>query len=825
MGANGVQRTMTSIKLITSHLIDECLQHIAESETIYLLVSFTMASGVRLIEASLKEAAKRGAEIKVLTGDYLFVTQPEALLNLTAIHPDIEVRLWKSNGRSFHPKAYIFRKTVGDDAVIVGSSNLSKSALTTGVEWSLSIAAPATDIPVDEAEARFLEMFYSESTVPVNAVTIGAYEEEYETSHGQHLDLGKAWSEAEELTAMFEDVSTAELDTDAVRDAKLDYSDAIELRPAQEEALSELASTREEGYDKALVVMATGLGKTFLAALFARGFRRVLFIAHREEILVQAQRAFARILPERRGGLFTGTQKKPDGDIVFASIMTLARKHHRTQFPPDHFDLIVVDEFHHAAAASYQAVIDWFQPDFLLGITATPDRTDARDVYAICDGNVAYRVDFLEAIERGWLAPFHYIGVYDETDYSQIRWLGSRYDEHELLAAQTRASMAALVYNAWQENKQTRGIAFCSSVVQAQFLQRFFQSRGVSCVCLHGGSSARERAEAIQKLNSGELELIFTVDLFNEGVDIPAVDTLLFVRPTESLTVFTQQVGRGLRVHEGKTHCAIIDLIGNYRNADIKLGLFDAVQVREDARSVRTIRIPPSVPDGCSIDLDLRVIDLIRVMRSKRHPRKALLRDDYFLVKRDLGRRPTYLEMHLHGSMDSKAIKQEYGGYFPFLSAIGELDEREQEVLCAFEDWLKELESTNMTKSYKMVLLLAMLERGERDWPKRITPGEVAPFFHAYYVEKEYRRRTDFNDGTTRNFMQYDPAKVAKLVAKMPMTKWSGSSKGIARFSGTEFWFELDKDGLNADVFKWTREICLYRLHFHFERKGQASSN
>ncbi|WDL99110.1 DEAD/DEAH box helicase family protein [Alicyclobacillus sp. ALC3] len=815
---------MTSIKLITSHLIDECLRHIEESETIYLLISFTMISGVDLIESALREAAHRGADIKFLTGDYLFVTQPEALADLIAIHPGIEVRLWKSAGVSFHPKAYIFRKAIGDDAVIVGSSNLSRSALTTGVEWNLAVAAPDGDIPVNEAEVRFLKMFYSESTVSVNAVTIAAYEEEYELYHSQHMNLAKAWSEAEELATMFEDVSTTEQDADAVHDAKLDYPDAIELRPAQEEALAELASTRDEGYDKALVVMATGLGKTFLAALFAKDFRRVLFIAHREEILVQAQRAFARILPERRGGLFTGTEKKSDGDIVFASVMTLARKHHRTQFPPDHFDLIVVDEFHHAAATSYQAVIDWFQPDFLLGITATPDRTDARDVYAICDGNVAYRMDFVEAIQRRWLSPFHYIGVYDETDYSRIRWLGSRYDEQELLAVQTRESMATLAYSAWQTHKQTRAIAFCSSVVQAQFLQRFFQSRGVSCVCLHGGSSARERAEAIQKLNSGDLELIFTVDLFNEGVDIPAVDTLLFVRPTESLTVFTQQVGRGLRIHEGKTHCAIIDLIGNYRNADIKLGLFDAAQVREDVRSVRTIRIPPSVPDECSIDLDLRVIDLIRVMRSKRHPRKDLLREGYLSVKRDLGRRPTYLEMHLHGSTDSKAIKQEYGGYFPFLSAIGELGEREEDVLRDFDDWFREVESTRMTKSYKMVLLHAMLERGEQDWPKPISPGEVAPFFHAYYVEKEYRRRTDFNDRETQNLIQYDQGKVANLIAEMPMTKWSGSSKGIARFSGTEFWFELDREDLNTDLFKWTREICLYRLHVYFERKRQAKS-
>lgn len=818
-------RLMSSVKLITSQLITDCIQHIQESETIYLLISFVMGSGVCILESSLRDAASSGADIKVLTGDYLFVTEPEALIALARIHPDIEVRLWHSGGISFHPKAYIFRKRLRDDVVIVGSSNLSKSALTTGVEWNLSVSAPAADIPVDEAETKFLNMFYSDSTVPVNAVSVAAYRDVYEAYHRMNPNLAKTWSESEKLATMFAELNPPAVHPDQTHDVAAPYLVNFEPRPAQVEALQELGATRADGYDKSLVVMATGLGKTFLAALFARDYPRVLFIAHREEILTQAQRAFQSISPDKSSGLLTGRQKEAKADIVFASIMTLARKQHRTQFPQDHFDLIIVDEFHHAAAASYQAVIDWFRPSFLLGITATPDRADSRDVYALCDGNVAYRVDFIEAIKRRWLAPFHYIGVYDETDYSEIRWLGTKYDEQELLAAQTRESMAQLVIDAWRRNKQSRTITFCSTVTQARYLVRYFESNDVRCVCLHGGSSPQERSEGIRQLSSGEIEIVFTVDLFNEGIDIPAADTLLFVRPTESLTVFTQQIGRGLRIHDGKTHCTIIDLIGNYRNADLKLSLFDAAEAREDLLGLRNIRIPPRVPEGCSIDLDLRVIDLIRVMRSKRYPRKDLLRDDYFRVKLDLGRRPTYVEMHLLGSTDSKAIKQEYEGYIPFLANIGELGGKEIETFHAFETWFRELESTVMTKSYKMVMLLAMLERGERDWTKPISPSDIAPFFHAYYTEKEYRRRTDFNDRKTKGLVDYDRAKVGNLIAEMPMTKWAGSSGGIARFSGTEFWFHLDQERLNDDVFHWTKEICLYRLHAYFERKGQAPSN
>ena len=221
-------------------------------------------------------------------------------------------------------------------------------------------------------------------------------------------------------------------------------------------------------------------------------------------------------------------------------------------------------------------MLDYFKPKFLLGITATPDRNDNKDVYAICKGNVAYRIDFLEAIQRQWLAPFNYVGVYDDTDYSQLTWLGTRYAEDDLLKVQLREEMAEKILEAWNRYKQTRTLVFCSSIQQAIFLSDYFNKQGYKTVSLHSKQVNISRNKAIKMLEKGEIDAIFTVDLFNEGVDIPSVDTLLFVRPTESLTVFTQQIGRGLRLHDRiKKNCVIIDLIGNYRNADIKLSLFD----------------------------------------------------------------------------------------------------------------------------------------------------------------------------------------------------------------------------------------------------------
>lgn len=819
---------MSSIKLITSQLLNTCIQHMENAESIYLLISFTMESGVRLLTPFLRDAAERGADVKILTGDYLYVTQPDALAALGQIHPTIAVRLWNSRGTAFHPKAYLFRKSDADDVLIVGSSNISQSALTTGVEWNLSLAAANhREIAIDEAEDLFLNMFYAEQTVPVNPISIVQYRQIYEAYHRQNPNFIREWTDAEALSTIFETESDGRHST-ALGPATA-YMVQISPRPAQIEALHQLNVTRSEGYNKALVVMATGLGKTFLAALFAQAYRRVLFVAHREEILLQAQRAFQTVSPDKSTGLFTGRQKDGEADIVFASILTLGSKRHRTRFHRNDFDLIIIDEFHHAAAATYHDVMDWFQPAFQLGITATPDRADGREIYALCDGNVAYRVDFLEAIVRGWLAPFHYIGIYDETDYNQIRWLGSKYDEHELLAAQTKDSMARVVLDAWTKYAQSRGIAFCSSVAQALFLAQYFQTRGVRCVCLHGGSAPSLRAKTIQQLTDGELHLLFTVDLFNEGVDIPAVDTLLFVRPTESLTIFTQQLGRGLRHHPGKTHCTIVDVIGNYRNADLKLSLFNIAESIENVEHVgksltRRIPVMPRVPQGCSVDLDLQVIDLLEVMRLKKQPRKDHLRAGYSRLTFELGRRPSYLEFHLLGGMDSRGIKQEFGSFVHFLAAMDELDEIELDAFLAYGKWFRELEGTAMTKGYKMVMLLAMLERGEHNWFKPAPAIEIAAFFHHYYMDAAYRRKIDFSDKRTTDLAEYNPTKIARLITQMPMSKWSGSSRGLAKFEGASFWFDLDVQQKTArHLFEWTKEICLYRLHAYFERKASRS--
>jgi superfamily II DNA or RNA helicase/HKD family nuclease len=812
---------MSKIEFIKSHLVDKLKQQIETSTTICILTSFVMKSGVEVLKESLKKAAERDADIKICAGDYLYVTQPEALRELISIHPKIEVRLWRSNGVSFHPKAYLFENEK-DGYFIVGSSNLSRSALTSGIEWNIGLHKCVEEEVFAEVMQEFLELFYAEQTIQVNEETIKEYAKQYAHYHQRHTNLVRQWAQLEEVELMLPLEKQDSLPMEQNEAPQMIHEKAnvmygtIQPRFAQVEALEQLETTYAEGYDRAMVVMATGLGKTYLAAFFARNFDRVLFIAHREEILHQAKQSFQRVLPNKTFGIYDGKTKEGQADIIFASIFTLSMKKHLEVFRQNEFDLIVIDEFHHAAARSYQRVLDYFQPKFLLGITATPDRNDNKDVYAICDGNVAYKLDFIEAIQRGWLAPFRYYGVYDDTDYSKITWLGNRYDETELLQAQLRQEMAENILQAWEKYRQTKTLVFCSSIKQADFLSQYFNQRNYRTISLHSKQLNITRQKAIEMLENGELDAIFTVDLFNEGVDIPSVDTLLFVRPTESLTVFTQQVGRGLRLYEGKDYCVIIDLIGNYRNADVKLSLFDT-----ERTGTKNGKAKPVVPVNCQIELDVRVIDLLDEMRRKRQPRREKLLFDYKELKQELGHRPTYLQLHLQGRSEAAEYKQEFKSYVGFLYWADELSEREKEIFLKYEQWLVEVERTPMAKSYKMVVLQAMLNRGPSRWHLPIMPEEAAPFFQRYLTEKEYRKRIDFSDGETKRLWQYDEQKVSKLIAKMPMTKWSGSSKGLISFENNVFSLNFPIAPEDEEIlYKWTQEICEYRLHAYFERKS-----
>ncbi|WP_366290595.1 DEAD/DEAH box helicase family protein [Paenibacillus sp. AN1007] len=809
--------TKLNVKLITDNLADELITRMQHASGIYIMTSFIMQSGVKLLAPHLKRAAERGAEVRMLAGDYLYITQPEGLRALCEVDSRIEARLWRSMGTSFHPKAYLFDHEHGEGMLIVGSSNFSFTALKTGYEWNLAMNAEAEPYTFQSALEKFMQSFYHETTLPVNPDSIALYEEEYRQYHQKNPEMIQRITEMEEA-----EFGTRLPDEETEQEPAVLSLLPIQPRFAQLDALEALNATMEEQYERAMVVMATGLGKTYLAGFFAQRFERILFIAHREEILNQAKKSFQQIMPERSHGIYNGKQKDGEADCVYASIYTLSLQRHRDVFAADAFDLIVVDEFHHAAAKTYMKVIEYFRPQFLLGITATPDRLDGKDVYALCDGNVAYQMHFIEAIRRGWLAPFQYYGVFDDTDYSQIRWIGTKYDEEQLMSVQLQEEHVETIYVAWMRHKQTRTIGFCSSIRQADYLAAYFRSQGVKVLSLHSRTSEMSREEAIRRLGAGELEVVLTVDLFNEGTDIPSVDTLLFVRPTESLTVFTQQIGRGLRLAEGKSHCVIIDLIGNYRNADVKLSLLD-VRGDEERSGKALDSAIPEVPDNCGIYLDTQVVNLLQELSRKRMPRREKLYQDFLNVKRELGRIPTYLELHLMSQSKSIGYRSEFGSYVGFLYWAELLSPAEGEIYVRHEAWLRDVEKTIMNKSYKMVVLLYMLERGEAHWMEPITPGEMAEFFYTYLTEKEYRKRKDFSDKGKVALTEWNEKtenEIKDLIIDMPMSKWSGAKGSMTRFEDGVFSLnvEVQNSEERAVLYHWTREICLYRLHAYFER-------
>lgn len=798
---------MTKLQLITSNLVSH-LQKLTENAiSINWITAFAMESGVKLILPALKQAHDRGVEMKLLVGDYLYITQPKALQLLVENLPNAEIRMYQSRGVSFHPKAYLFRQK-DTQHVIVGSSNLSASALKQGVEWNLHAPSTVSETIFDEAMEQFCQVFYAQQTISIHKESVTVYAEKYEAANVV-TPLSGRWDDAEAQEVMFGITSPNQ-----VLEEETPYNVTITPRPAQQLALEALAETIEEGYDKALVVLATGLGKTYLSAFFAEKYPRVLFIAHRDEILQQAAHAFRTVYADKTIAFYNAQVKDRDKELLFASIHTLSQSYHLEKFKPDAFDLVIVDEFHHAVAKSYERVIHYFTPQFLLGITATPDRLDNQDVYSVCDGNVAIRIHFLDAIQRGWLAPFQYYGVKDKIDYTKIRWIGTGYEDEALLSAQLQEDVSQQIYQAWLKHKQSRSIGFCSSVRQARFLTDYFVSKGYRAIVLSGTTSKQLRTDARKQLEKGEIDIIFTVDLFNEGVDIPTVDTLLFVRPTESLAIFTQQIGRGLRLAEGKETCTIIDMIGNYRNADRKLSVF----VNEQEQVYKITSINEHLPTNCAIHLEIDVINLIEEMARKNATYKQQFVMEFERLKLDIGRRPTYMEMHLQSYIPTNKIKQDFGSYVGLLQMAGDLSKEEQAIYRDYQNWLEEVEKTVMTKSYKMVVLAAMLERGVYDWCKPITAEEIAPFFVKYLTEKPYRASIDKIDVDTK--------KVKSLIERMPMTKWSGTSKGLLTFEDKIFGlgFDITEDAVEI-LYEWTREICTYRLHGYFERKQEKMNN
>ena len=483
-------------------------------------------------------------------------------------------------------------------------------------------------------------------------------------------------------------------------------------RPIQEEALRALAQTRADGFGAGMVTMATGLGKTWLAAFDALQARadRVLFIAHREEILKQSRDVFRLVRPEATMGLYFGGEKQPAADFVFATVQTLSGSLHR--FAPEAFDYVIVDEFHHAAAATYRKVIDYFTPQFLLGLTATLERMDGADLLSLCADNLVFQCDLVEGIRRHELVPFHYWGVPDPVDFAPIPWRNGRFDPEALEQAIETQERAQSAFDEWQEHRGGRTLAFCASKHHSDFMNDFFLQRGVRCASVHSGPSSAPRHQSIDALRSGELEVIFTVDIFNEGLDVPDIDTVLMRGhrvPGHLLAAARPRAahprGKG-GAWRHRLHRQPPLLLAQTRTL-LSLGR------REPPTTLQVLTALESnefgLPEGCSVDYDLTVIEMLKAL-SRTSSREAI--EEYCRTyMEEEGLRPTAAQTFRAGH-DPAAVTGTYGNWFNFLRAIDLLGEHEAAVVDAFGDTLRAIQVESITKSYKLITIRALLHEG-----------------------------------------------------------------------------------------------------------------
>ncbi|MFM8359243.1 MAG: DEAD/DEAH box helicase, partial [Verrucomicrobiota bacterium] len=463
-------------------------------------------------------------------------------------------------------------------------------------------------------------------------------------------------------------------------------------------------------------------------------FRRVLFVAHRGEILAQTQGVFRRVRPEASTGFYMGEAKMPEADILLASVQTLGRQPHLRQFARDRFDYVVIDEFHHAAAPTYRALLGHFEPQFFLGLTATPDRSDGADLLALCGENLVYECDLVAGIRRSELSPFRYFGIPDLVDYERIPWRSNRFDEAALTEAVATRERADHALQSWRQHGGARTVAFCVSQRHADFMAAHFTAAGVPSVAVHTGQNSSPRTRSVDLLREGTLKVLFVVDLFNEGFDLPAIDTVLMLRPTASITLLLQQFGRGLRKSPGKSHLTVVDFVGNHRvfltTPRALLGVDGGdVQVRDSLVKLR--RSPEVVlPPGCSIHLDPEALDLLNQVlrvRSSSNDVEDFARD-YLALH---GRRPTATEVW-HAGLDPK--KNPFQSWTGLLAGSEDLTPPEARRTfegLSREAWgfLRQLEVTPMSRSYKMLLLLAWIEAaaeaGDTTFPGAIGIGRL----------------------------------------------------------------------------------------------------
>lgn len=780
-----------------------------KASKIDMIVSFLMESGVRMLLKDLKGALDRGAKVRILTGNYLGITQPSALCLIKKELGDrVDLRFYNDKKRSFHPKSYIFHYE-NTSEIYIGSSNISRSALTSGIEWNYRFSSFDDKKNFDLFYDTFADLFENHSIL-IDDAELKRY--------------SKNWHKP----AVSKDLARYD-DLEDHADTKVEA--LFQPRGAQIEALYALEDSRSEGAIKGLVQAATGVGKTYLAAFDSAKYERVLFVAHREEILKQAAESFKNVRCSDDYGFFGGKRKDTDKAVIFASVATLGRDEYLKEdfFAPDYFDYVVIDEFHHAVNDQYQKIVHYFKPRFLLGLTATPERMDGKNIYEICDYNVPYEISLKEAINKGLLVPFHYYGIYDETDYSSLHLVKGRYDEKELNETYIgNVKRYDLIYKYYMKYHSKRALGFCCSRQHAEEMAGEFCKRGIESVAVYSnadGEFSEERDKAIEKLKNQEIRVIFSVDMFNEGVDIAALDMVMFLRPTESPVVFLQQLGRGLRISKGKEYLNVLDFIGNYEKAGrAPLLLSGSNSLGEKPAYDHN---DMEYPDDCIVDFDIRLIDLFKELDKKSLSVKERIKQEFFRVKELLdGKVPTRTELFTYMDDDiyrycmNHAKENPFRRYLDFLDEMQLLSENERALYSGIgKEFLSLIETTDMQKVYKMPILYSFYNDG--DIRLAVKEEEVLEAWKKFFDQGTNWK--DFAEGISYADYQTMTNKQHLIKAKsMPIKYLKASGKGF--FIEKEGYALAIRDDLETvignEAFKeHMKDILEYRTMEYYRRR------
>ena len=617
-------------------------QELLNCKKFYFIVSFIRYSGIQLLISTLDELEKQGIQGEIITSVYLNITDSKALQKLLS-YKNIKVKIYNNSSESFHTKAYLFEKEKYH-SVVIGSSNISQSALYSAEEWNVKLTDSSFFNIYGKSLNQFEKLWHSNEAIELTQDFIDEYEKYKKSVNVQN--------------------------TFDYRKTKIEQENEFVPNSMQKRVLQKLKETRINGNKKGLVISATGTGKTYLAAMDIKQFFEInsntenklfekpkisnikfLFIAHREELLENAINVFSKILKidKNEFGRIYGGLKEIDKSMIFASIQSLRNCYN--EFKPSFFDYVIVDEFHHSMSDSYLKTLSYFNPKFLLGLTATPKRMDGKDILSLCDYNVVDEIGIKEALEEDLIVPFHYFGVNDYTiNYDNIPYKNGKYNEKillENLLLNTRTDYIVEKINKFGfDGDELSAVAFCQNIEHAFFMKEEFSKKGYKSAVITANTSSNERSEILEKFKNKKIEILCVVDILNEGIDIPTINLLLFLRPTMSSTIFIQQIGRGLRKAKNKDFVTIIDFIGNHKKDYLLINYFSNEVDNKDTLFTKKEKIIneiknqfSNIPKSCYVELDRicqnRIIEKIEKINFSS---KNILKEMYLDYKAEIGK-------------------------------------------------------------------------------------------------------------------------------------------------------------------------------------------